>query len=45
MVEIMSEVPKTPQQVKEGIAFVRPYLDPAFQLQRAGGEVVDMAAA
>ncbi|MBL6634269.1 MAG: hypothetical protein O3B97_01785 [Actinomycetota bacterium] len=28
----------TPQQVKDGIAFVRPYLDPAFQLQRAGGE-------
>jgi hypothetical protein len=28
----------TPQQVKEGIAFVKPYLDPAFQLQRAGGE-------
>ena len=28
----------TPQQVEEGKAFVRPYLDPAFQLQRAGGE-------
>jgi len=28
----------TPAEVREGIALVKPYLDPAFRLQRAGGE-------
>ena len=33
-----SSITATPAQVRKGIAYVRPYLDPAFRLQRAGGE-------